>query len=75
MHRSDCINCETCHFCFDLVHTIIVTSAYVRACACVRACVCFHIIPYINCFGRCSVFVQNIVFDECMINVHFYYYY
>ena len=26
-----------------------------------RSCVCFHIIPYVNCFGRCSTCVQNIV--------------
>ena len=34
-------------------------------CVCVHvhaiACVCFHI-PYVNCFGRCSTCVQNIVF-------------
>ena len=57
-------------------------SATVR----VWVCVCFHIIPYVNCFGRTVHYVcigyciqvnmydvnaQGV--DESMINVHYYY--
>ena len=65
--------------------------ACVRACerasvrACVRACVCFHIISYVNCFGRTVLYVCTCIeycidvfhvsaqgIDERMINVHYY---
>ena len=39
---------------------IVIVSILVRVCVCAR----FHIIPYVNCFGRtvCSTCVQNTVF-------------
>ena len=54
-------------------------------CACVCACVsaCFHIILYVNCFGKTVLYMcieYCIMYhvsaqgaDECMVNVHYYY--
>ena len=57
-----------------------------HVCVCVCVCVCFHIILYVNCFGRTVLYmcieyhisvtmyhVSTQGVDECMINVHYYY--
>ena len=69
-----------------LVHTDQChTNMFEFIAVCVCVCVCFHIMLYVNCFGRtvldmcmeyhiwvnmCCVSTQGV--DEHMINVHYY---
>ena len=58
----------------------------VYVCVCMCVCVCFHIIPYVNCFGRTVLYVciEDCIWanmyhvsaqgvHERMIKVHYYY--
>ena len=43
-------------FCYShCVHVYVCVCVCV--CVCMHVCVCLHIIPYVNCFGKCSTCV------------------
>ena len=50
----------------ELVHKMVRAwlCAFLRACVrvCVCVCVCFHIMPYVNCFGRTVLYVYRILY-------------